>query len=129
MTTTAWPAVEALPIPLIGRCAECKAAFRVDIPAGIQVTTAMPAAAMRSAGLPAVWCDCRAGVRCADGWAGIPKCGDGGCAGHPQTFVKFGKVKVTYKAEVHCGGNCWAAKGSSCACDCNGKNHGGMWAR
>jgi hypothetical protein len=126
-TSTAWPAVEAVPTPLLGRCVECKAAFRVDIPAGTRVITAMPAAAMRAAGMPAVWCGCRAGVRCGESPLGLPGCGDSFCGGHPQTAVKFAAVKVTIKPEVHCGGKCWAARSSNCACDCGGKNHGGQW--
>ena len=97
-----------IPAVFIGACASCRRPFRVEIPAEIadRFGPRLPnciGAALPAAGITPPSCDC-----------GAP--------------VKFTIVKVTYKAEKACGGNCWAAKSSKCVCSCRGKNHGGMHA-
>jgi hypothetical protein len=110
---------------IIGQCVKCKRAYRLEVPATMKhMYPRDPGLAIRAAGLTAPWCDCRTGVKC-EGRGG---CGETDCHGHAQTFVRFGHVKVTYKADIVCGGACWAAKGDGCACSCRGANHGGSWA-
>jgi len=111
MTVTA--ATEAgTPAILMGRCAVCRNPFRVDIPAGIAERFG-------------------ARLRHAIGYALLaakitpPRCSEG----HAPAPVRFAVVKVTNKPEIACGGKCWAAKSSDCACSCEGKNHGGMHAQ
>jgi hypothetical protein len=124
MTETA----EQAPTVLLGRCVNCKRAFRVEVPAGTPVYPSAPGFAIRMAGLEEPSCDCRATTRCPEMANGLPECLDWDCAGHPQTTVKFKAVKVTYKLETPCGGGCWGARSSNCLWSCRGKNHGGMWA-
>jgi hypothetical protein len=105
-------ATDTAPSVLMGRCAACKRPFRVDIPAGVAE---------------------RFGARLgsAIGYALLaakikpPRCSDG----HAPAPVNFALVKTEDKPEAICGGKCWAAKSATCACSCDGANHGGMHAQ
>jgi hypothetical protein len=105
-TETGTPAI------LMGRCVICKQAVRVEIPAevaerfGPRLPNAIGYALQAAAITP-------------------PRCGEG----HAPAPVRFAVVKAERKPEIACGGKCWAAKSSNCACSCEGKNHGGMHAQ
>lgn len=43
--------------------------------------------------------------------------------------MQWAYLKANYVAEVACNAKCTGARGPSCDCSCNGKNHGGAWSQ
>lgn len=72
-------------------------------------------------------CACRAGIACTNvyHYHGSP----GGLPGfdHPVTAIKWAEVNAR-KSERQCDDRCQNAKGTDCACQCDGRNHGAGWA-
>lgn len=88
----------------IGKCVRCKRTIRSESRA---------------------YCDCRANVDCTDescapydeNWKMINP------HRHTHTAVKYREIKGV-KSERECGSPCWNGKSDTCACVCEGENHG-----
>lgn len=116
---------------LIGRCTGCGQPFRAELPGTARVLPGahwrIATTYARAAAFP-TWHDCRKGVRCAEDAVGYLECGDWRCEGHDKTEIRYRVLKSDYKPEAVCRpGSCHEAKSSTCACSCNGANHGVMW--
>ncbi len=108
---------------VMGRCPQCGAGGRIDLPAGT-IRWASAELAIRAAGLEVPTCGCRATTRCPEMENGLPECLDWDCAGHPVTPMRFRYLKVTLAPAVKCGGRCAEARTSNCTCECAGRYHG-----
>ena len=126
--TTATIDTEVLPAVMIGRCVTCKRPFRIEIPRSVGPVRCPRTARQRRRHPhrrhpgPV--------VRLSEGHpvrnpCGRPRSGRDESHGHEHTGIKFAEVKITYKPLETCGGSCWMAKSSKCACSCRGKNHAG----
>lgn len=74
-----------------------------------------------------MFCSCREGIACSivNHGHGL----QGGLPGidHPVTAIKWAEVKAA-KSDRICDDRCMNAKGTDCACQCDGRNHGAGWA-
>jgi hypothetical protein len=73
-----------------------------------------------------MFCACRAGIPCpvdthshGQPW-GIPT------IDHPVTAIRWREVRAR-KSDRQCDDRCRNARGTDCACECAGQNHGAGW--